>query len=55
MSTNLKLAQRCALHLARSLMVCVVLFRSDGGYGVMTADEYDGDPSAIIHEYDPFA
>lgn len=55
MSENLPLAQRYALHLARTLMVCVVLFRSDFGYAVMIADEYDGDPERIIHEYDPFA
>lgn len=55
MSTNLNLAQRYALHLARSLMVCVTLFRSDFGYAVVTSDEYDGDPERVIHEYDPFA
>ena len=42
-------------NLARTLMVCVVIFRAgSGGYGAMPATEYDGDPSAIVHEFDPF-
>ena len=36
-------------------MVCVVLFRTDGGYGVMPADEYDGEPATVIVEFDPHA
>ena len=35
-------------------MVCVVVFDSDtGNYGVMLAAEYDGDPVAVAHEFDP--
>jgi hypothetical protein len=34
-------------------MVCVVLFEGELGYGVVTIDEFDGDPTSIIHEYDP--
>ena len=42
-------------NLARSLMVCVVIFRAETGrYGAMPATEYDGDPAAIVHEFDPF-
>ena len=42
-------------NLAITLMVCVVVFHADAGnYGVMLAAEYDGDPGAIIHEFDPF-
>ena len=42
-------------NLATTLMVCVVVFHADAGnYGVMLAAEYDGDPSAVIHEFDPF-
>lgn len=42
-------------NLATTLMVCVVVFHADGGnFGVMTAAEYDGDPSAVIHDYDPW-
>lgn len=55
MSTDLNLARRYALHLTHCLMVCVTLFNSDDGYAVVPSDDYDGDPSRIIHEYDPFA
>ncbi|MET4601015.1 hypothetical protein ABIB90_000466 [Bradyrhizobium sp. JR4.1] len=42
-------------NLATTLMVCVVVFQSGtGAYGVMPSGEYDGDPAAIIHEFDPF-
>ena len=42
-------------NLALTLMVCVVIFRAGtGGYGAMPATEYDGDPAAIVHEFDPF-
>ena len=41
--------------LAKSLMVCVVIFTAEtGGYGVMPASEYDGDPADVVHEFDPF-
>jgi hypothetical protein len=52
---SLNLAQRCALDLARTLMVCVVLVQIEGGYGVMPAAEFDGPVEAIVREYDPFA
>lgn len=55
MAHNLTLAQRYAWHLAKTLMVNVVLFRSDNGYAVVTADEYDLGADRIIHEYDAFA
>jgi hypothetical protein len=36
-------------------MVCVVVFRASlGHYGAMEASECDGDPEAIVHEFDPF-
>jgi hypothetical protein len=42
-------------NLAITLMVCVVVFHADAGnFGVMLAAEYDGDPAAVIHEFDPF-
>lgn len=44
-----------AWSLAATLMVCVVIFEAGaGGYGVMPSNEYDGDPAAVIHEFDPF-
>ena len=54
-SKNLRLAQHRAWSLAKTLMVCVTLFKTDGGYGVMPPDEFDGDPDWIIHEDDPYA
>jgi hypothetical protein len=51
---SLQLAQRHALSLAKTLMVCVVLIQTDGGYGVMVASEFDGPAEVIVHEYDPF-
>ncbi|MCP3461087.1 hypothetical protein [Bradyrhizobium sp. CCGUVB23] len=42
-------------NLAITLMVCVIIFQAGTGeYGVMPASEYDGDPAAVIHEFDPF-
>jgi hypothetical protein len=55
MSQNLSTAQRYAWNLARTLMVCVVLFEAGNAFGVMPTSEYDGDPSRIMCEYDPFA
>ncbi len=52
----LNLAQKNAWSLARSLMTIVVVFRIDGKkFGVSEAREFDGDPSLIVREYDPFA
>lgn len=52
---SLTLAQANAWNLAKTLMVCVVLFTTADGYGVMVAAEFDGDPGSVVHEYDPFA
>jgi hypothetical protein len=52
---SLSTAQAFAWNLATTLMVCVVLFQVDGGYGVMPSTEFDGDAASVIHEYDPFA
>ena len=53
MSNNLSLAQEFAWSLATSLMACVTLFRADGGYGAILSSEFDGDPTIVLHEYDP--
>lgn len=53
MSNNLPLAQEFAWSLATSLMACITLFKSDGGYGAMLTCEFDGDPASVLHEYDP--
>jgi hypothetical protein len=55
MSHNLELAQQVAFDLATTLMVCVILFKGDLGYGAVPSDEFDGDPASIIHEYDPYS
>ncbi|MEH3118216.1 MAG: hypothetical protein PGN25_11685 [Methylorubrum populi] len=55
MAHDLTLARSHAFHLARTLMVCVVLFQADGGYGAMPSDEFDGDSASVILEFDPFA
>ena len=55
MSENLSLAQSHAWSLAKTLRVCITLFKSDGGYGVVPSDEFDGDPATVLFEYDPFA
>jgi hypothetical protein len=53
MSQALALANGWSL--AITLMVCVVIFQAGAGdYGVIPAGEYDGDPDAILHEFDPF-
>lgn len=51
---SLKLAQRSAFDLAKTLLVCVVLIQTDAGYSVILASEFDGPIEAIVHEYDPF-
>ena len=54
MSQNLPLAQQHAWSLAKTLMVCITLFRGECGYGVVPSDEFEGDAGLVIHEYDPF-
>ena len=51
----LYLAQKNAWSLARTLMTIVVVFRiNDSKFGVAEAREFDGEPSSIVREYDPF-
>lgn len=52
---SLSLAQRSALSLAKTLMVCVTLFKAGSGYSVVPSAEFDGDPASVVHEYDPWA
>ncbi len=51
---NLSLAQEFAWSLATSLMACVTLFLSEGGYAVVPTAEFDGDAASVIHEFDPW-
>lgn len=53
MSHDLILAQKHAWNLARTLMTTVVLFRSDGKYGVLPVDDLDGGEVEALYEYDP--
>lgn len=55
MAHDLTRASSNAYHLSRTLMVCVTVVQSEGGYGVMPSDEFDGDPATVILEFDPFA
>jgi hypothetical protein len=50
------LAQKNAWSLAHTLMKIVVVFQTENrDFGVVEAEEYDGDPASIVREYDPFA
>ncbi len=51
---SLSLAQKNAWSLAKSLMVCITVFKAGSDYGVMPSVEFDGDPAAVVHEFDPF-
>jgi hypothetical protein len=51
----LSLAQKNAWSLARTLMVCITLFKAGSGYGVVPSAEFDGDPASVLHEYDPWS
>lgn len=53
MATNLTLANRYAHSLAQSLMVAVIVFRSEAGFSVVTADDFEGDPASVVTEFDP--
>ncbi|GJD94434.1 hypothetical protein [Methylobacterium iners] len=55
MAHDLTLARSYAYHLARTLMVCITLFQTDDGYGVMPSDEFDGDAATVVLEFDPYA
>lgn len=51
---SLNLAQKVAYNLAVTLMVTVVLIRTDSGHAVMVEAEFDGDTARIVHLYDPY-
>jgi len=55
MSQALSTAHAQAGNLATTLMVSITVFQADNGeFGVMWSAEYDGDPAAIVHGFDPF-
>ena len=45
---------RTPLSLACTLMVCITLFHSAAGYGVVESADFDGNTGSIVHVYDPF-
>ena len=47
-------AQKFAWSLATSLKVCITLFKTTNGYGVLPSAEFDGDVETVVREYDPF-
>ena len=49
MSQNLRFARDYAWSLAKTLMVCITLFKTDSGYGVLPSDELDGDPASVTN------
>jgi hypothetical protein len=48
-------AQSFAWSLARTLMIVIVLIKTDRGYIAMPSDEFDGNPDQVVREYDPWA
>ncbi|MER9174479.1 hypothetical protein NKH72_12875 [Mesorhizobium sp. M0955] len=55
MSHELSLAQSHAWNLARTLMTPVILFKvNDHEYGVLPAEDLDGDEVEAICEYCPY-
>jgi hypothetical protein len=50
----LNLAQKAAYNLAVTLMVTVVLIRTDCGYAIMAEAEFDGDDAQVVQLYDPW-
>tara|TARA_R110002126_G_scaffold85058_1_gene206302 strand:- start:47344 stop:47541 length:198 start_codon:yes stop_codon:yes gene_type:complete len=54
MQHDLSLAQKHAWNLARTLMIPVILFKSDDEYGVLPADEVEDAEIVILFEYDPY-
>ena len=50
---SLSLAQRSAWNLAKTLMVCVTLFKAGSEFGVMPSAEFDGAPTASFMNMTP--
>lgn len=53
MFTDIWTARRSALSLSKNLMVATMVIAIGTQFGVITADDCDGDVS-IINDYDPF-
>lgn len=55
MSHNLDHAQKHAWNLALTLMTPMVLFKSDGEYGVLPENELDDGEVDALYVYDPYS
>ena len=54
MSQALSTAHAQAWNLATTLMLCITVFQvGKGEFGVRPSAEYDDDPAAIVHGFDP--
>ena len=52
----LEIAQSHAWRIACTLMACIIVLEiGDSLFGVVEAQEFDGDVESIVREYDPFA
>ena len=51
---SLSTARAHAFDLANTLMQTVLLVQGDDGYGVMVADDYDGEEGRIVNTFDPY-
>jgi hypothetical protein len=54
MFTDIKIARRHALGLAKTLMIATMVIGIGNKFAVITADDFDGDV-VVINEYDPFS
>jgi hypothetical protein len=54
MFTDIWIARKSALSLARNLMVVTMVIAVGTGYSVITAEDHDSSV-VVVNEYDPFA
>ena len=54
MFTDIWTARKSALSLSKTLMTATMVIAIGTQFGVITADDFDGDV-VVINEYDPFA
>lgn len=54
MYSDIRIARRSALSLARTLMVVTMVIAVGAGYVVITVEDHDSSMT-IVNEYDPFA
>ena len=47
-------AQSLAWNLSRTLMTVIALIQTEHGFYALPASEFEGDPTMVVREYDPF-